>query len=152
MHACSAGPEGRLACGEPSFTPTEHNHTCGELSESPNEKSLSPNLSITRGRAALRMNLNLVELDVLHVEAYQIKEVLKVIFPSTLVRPCRSQLVLRERHRLHPLCQVLLHSIIFQRALHAVAYRDCESELFDIAYVRVDSQAISKRVEDYGIS
>jgi hypothetical protein len=50
-----------------------------------------------------RMNLNLVELDVLHVEAYQIKEVLKVIFPSTLVRPCRSQLVLRERHRLHPL-------------------------------------------------
>jgi hypothetical protein len=31
------------------------------------------------------MNLNLVELDVLHVEAYQIKEVLKVIFPSTLV-------------------------------------------------------------------
>jgi hypothetical protein len=95
------------------------------------------------------MNLNLVELDVLHVEAYQIKEVLKVIFPSTLVRPCRSQLVLRERHRLHPLCQVLLHSIIFQRALHAVAYRDCESELFDIAYVRVDSQAISKRVEDY---
>ena len=31
MHACSAGPEGRLACGEPSFTPTEHNHTCGEL-------------------------------------------------------------------------------------------------------------------------
>ena len=35
------------------------------------------------------MNLNLVELDVLHVEAYQIKEVLKVIFPSTLVRPCR---------------------------------------------------------------
>lgn len=32
-----------------------------------------------------RMNLNLVELDVLHVEAYQIKEVLKVIFPSTLV-------------------------------------------------------------------
>ena len=32
MHACSAGPEGRLAwSGEPSFTPTEHNHTCGEL-------------------------------------------------------------------------------------------------------------------------
>ena len=31
MHACSAGPEGRLACEEPSFTPTEHNHTCGEL-------------------------------------------------------------------------------------------------------------------------
>jgi len=22
MHACSAGPVGRLACGEPSFTPT----------------------------------------------------------------------------------------------------------------------------------
>ena len=22
MHACSAGPDGRLACGEPSFTPT----------------------------------------------------------------------------------------------------------------------------------
>jgi len=27
----SAGPEGWLACGEPSFTPSEHNHTCGEL-------------------------------------------------------------------------------------------------------------------------
>jgi hypothetical protein len=27
----SAGPEGQLACGEPSFTPSEHNHTCGEL-------------------------------------------------------------------------------------------------------------------------
>ena len=30
-HACSAGPVGRLICGEPSFTATEHNHTCGEL-------------------------------------------------------------------------------------------------------------------------
>jgi hypothetical protein len=30
-YGMSAGPEGRLACGEPSFTPSEHNHTCGEL-------------------------------------------------------------------------------------------------------------------------
>ena len=30
MHA-RPDREGRLACGEPSFTPTEHNHTCGEL-------------------------------------------------------------------------------------------------------------------------
>ena len=34
MHAaCTAGPEGRHACGEPSITPTEHNHTCGELDD-----------------------------------------------------------------------------------------------------------------------
>ena len=36
-HACSAGPEGRL--GEPSFTPTEHNHTCGELEKLQAESS-----------------------------------------------------------------------------------------------------------------
>mmetsp|Transcript_14645 Transcript_14645/g.37898 ORF Transcript_14645/g.37898 Transcript_14645/m.37898 type:complete len:215 (-) Transcript_14645:434-1078(-) len=67
------------------------------------------------------MNFELVELDVLHVEAYQIKEVLKV----------------------------LLHSIIFQRALGECRYRDCESELFDLAYVQVDSRPISQRVEEY---
>ena len=32
MHA-RPDREGRLACGEPSFTPTEHNHTCGELDD-----------------------------------------------------------------------------------------------------------------------
>jgi hypothetical protein len=31
MHACSAGPKGRLACGSPHSHLTEHNHTCGEL-------------------------------------------------------------------------------------------------------------------------
>lgn len=42
---------------------------------------------------------------------------------------------------------MLLHSIIFQRALGECKFRDCESDLFDIAYLQVDSRDISQRVE-----
>jgi len=67
------------------------------------------------------MNFELVELESLEVEAYQVKEVLKV----------------------------LLHSIVFQRALGECGVRDCESDLLDIAYVQCDSQPISQQVEEY---
>jgi len=67
------------------------------------------------------MNFELIELDDLDVEAYQVKEVLKV----------------------------LLHSIIFQRALGECGVRDSESDLFDLAYVQCDSQPISQQVEAY---
>ena len=55
MHACSAGPEGRLACGEPSFTPTEHNHTCGELENkrtAGGSAHVTTNTGVSKGSAA----------------------------------------------------------------------------------------------------
>ena len=67
------------------------------------------------------MNFELIELEPLTCEAYQTKEVLKI----------------------------LLHSIIFQRALNEHKLCEGESELLDISYVRCDSQAISQRVEEY---
>lgn len=66
-------------------------------------------------------NCELIELDALECEAYQTKEVLKV----------------------------LLHSIIFQRALGEHRFCDCDSDLFDLSYVRCDSRAICQRVEEY---
>lgn len=67
------------------------------------------------------MNFELVELDTLECEAYQTKEVLKI----------------------------LLHSIIFQRALGACRLCDAESDLLNVSYVRSDSRAITQRVEEY---
>jgi len=66
-------------------------------------------------------NFELFELDPIDCEAYQTKEVLKI----------------------------LLHSIIFQRALAACRLCDAESDLFDVSYVRCDSRAICQRVEEY---
>jgi autophagy-related protein 101 len=66
-------------------------------------------------------NCELVELDPLEIEAYQSKEVLKV----------------------------LLHSIIFQRALGECRLRECESDLFDLSYVRCDSRTVCRRVDAY---
>jgi autophagy-related protein 101 len=67
------------------------------------------------------MNFELIELDALKCEAYQTKEVLKI----------------------------LLHSIIFQRALGACRLCDAESDLLDVSYVRCDSRPICQRVEEY---
>ena len=92
------------------------------------------------------MNFELIELDALHVETYQIKEVLKVC-PESASSP------LLFAHRittvLWHIWQVLLHSIVFQRALGEFRFRDCESELFDVAYVQVDSRSICQRIEEY---
>ena len=66
------------------------------------------------------MNCEQVDLDAIEVERFQVKEVLKA----------------------------LLHSIIFQRALGAPAFRDTDSTLFDLSYVRSDSRVIDARVED----
>ena len=68
-----------------------------------------------------RMNFELVELEPIECEMYQTKEVLKI----------------------------LLHSIIFQRALGECRFSDAESDLLDVSYVRCDSRAISQRVEEH---
>ena len=65
--------------------------------------------------------LELIELDPIACESYQTKEVLKI----------------------------LLHSIIFQRALNEHRLCDCESDLLDLSYVRCDSHGVSQRVEEY---
>lgn len=67
------------------------------------------------------MNFELIELDPIACESYQTKEVLKI----------------------------LLHSIIFQRALNEHRLCDCESDLLDLSYVRCDSHGVSQRVEEY---
>lgn len=69
-------------------------------------------------------NFELLELDPIDCDAYQTKEVLKI----------------------------LLHSIIFQRALGACRLCDAESDLLDVSYVRCDSRAICQRVEEYAES
>ena len=45
--------------------------------------------------------------------------------------------------------KVLMHSIIFQRALGNYRFKDSESELFDVPYVRCDSRQIDLRVEEH---
>mmetsp|Transcript_36074 Transcript_36074/g.115476 ORF Transcript_36074/g.115476 Transcript_36074/m.115476 type:complete len:244 (-) Transcript_36074:297-1028(-) len=89
------------------------------------------------------MNCEQIALEELHVERFQLKEVLKI----------------------------LLHSIIFQRALGECRLRDVDSELFDIScaassasaemaaladfrsrgarYVRCDSRLVEARVEEH---
>jgi autophagy-related protein 101 len=67
------------------------------------------------------MNCELHELQGMDVELQQVKEVLKV----------------------------LMHSIIFQRALGEYRFRDTESELFEVTYVRCDSRLVDQMVEDY---
>ena len=66
------------------------------------------------------MNHESIDLEPLCVERVQVKEVLKA----------------------------LIHSIIFQRALGAPLYRDTESDLFDITYMRCDSHLIDSKVEE----
>ena len=66
-------------------------------------------------------NYELIELEPIECDAYQMKEVLKI----------------------------LLHSIIFQRALGTSRLCDAESDLLDVSYVRCDSRAICQRVEEY---
>jgi len=66
------------------------------------------------------MNCEQIQLEELHVERFQVKEVLKI----------------------------LLHSIIFQRALGECRMRDIDSELFDISYVRCDSRLVEQKVEE----
>ena len=70
------------------------------------------------------MNCEFIELEPLECEAYQTKEVLKI----------------------------LLHSIVFQRALGELKLRDQDSDLFDISYVRCDSRAVAQRVDEYAES
>ena len=72
------------------------------------------------------MNAELVELDEppLEVEAYPVKEVLKI----------------------------LIHSIVFQRALGECNMCDTDSDLLDISYIRCASRTISQRVSDYAES
>ena len=65
------------------------------------------------------MNHESIDLEPLCVERVQVKEVLKA----------------------------LIHSIIFQRALGAPLYRDTESDVFDITYMRCDSHLIDSKVE-----
>ena len=71
--------------------------------------------------ASAMSNFELIELDSLECEAYQTKEVLKI----------------------------LIHSIIFQRALGACRLSDAESDLFDLSYVRCESRSICQRVEEH---
>ena len=66
------------------------------------------------------MNCEQVDIEPIEVERFQVKEVLKA----------------------------LLHSIIFQRALGASQFRDTDSTLFDLSYVRADSRVIDAKVED----
>ena len=44
---------------------------------------------------------------------------------------------------------MLLHSIIFQRALGEGQFQTCESELLDVAYVKCDSRPINQRIDEY---
>ena len=66
------------------------------------------------------MNCEQVDLEPIEVERFQVKEVLKT----------------------------LLHSIIFQRALGCCHYRDTDSDLFDLSYLRVESRAIDAKVNE----
>ena len=68
-----------------------------------------------------RMNCEQCDLKGLEVERLQVKEVLKI----------------------------LLHAIIFQRALGEVRIRDSDSELFDISYTRCDSRIVEQKVEEH---
>lgn len=70
--------------------------------------------------AQLQMNCEVISLEPIEVERIQVKEVLKV----------------------------LLHSVIFQRALGEYRHRDCHSELFELTYVRCDSQLVDQKVEE----
>ncbi len=67
------------------------------------------------------MNGEIVDLSPLSVEPFQIKEVLRIV----------------------------LHSIVFQRALGECRIRETESDLFDLSYVRCDSAAVEQRVDEY---
>ena len=67
------------------------------------------------------MNCELLELAEVEVDQSELKEVLKI----------------------------LLHSIIFQRALGEHRHRDCESELFDVSYMRCESRLIETKVEEH---
>ena len=70
------------------------------------------------------MNAELVELEPLEVEIYQVKEVLKI----------------------------LIHSIVFQRALGECKMRDTDSDLLDVSYIRCDSRPVCQRVDEYAES
>ena len=67
------------------------------------------------------MNFELHELQPLEIAVFQVKEVLKI----------------------------LMHSIIFQRALGEYGFRDTESELFEVTYVRCNSRLIDLKVEEH---
>ena len=67
------------------------------------------------------MNFEVHDLQPLEVAVSQMKEVLKIV----------------------------MHSIIFQRALGEYGFRDTESELFDVSYVRCNSRLIDLKVEGY---
>ena len=44
-----------------------------------------------------------------------------------------------------------MHSIIFQRALGNYSFKDVESELFDVSYVRCASRQVDLRVEEFAV-
>mmetsp|Transcript_22591 Transcript_22591/g.33744 ORF Transcript_22591/g.33744 Transcript_22591/m.33744 type:complete len:95 (+) Transcript_22591:180-464(+) len=67
------------------------------------------------------MNFEVHELQPLEVAVFQVKEVLKII----------------------------MHSIVFQRALGEYGFRDTESELFEVSYVRCHSRLIDLKVEEH---
>ena len=66
------------------------------------------------------MNCEVISLDPLEVDPLHFKEVLKL----------------------------LLHSVVFQRALGEPKFKDVNSELFAITYVRCDSALVERTVED----
>mmetsp|Transcript_28840 Transcript_28840/g.63170 ORF Transcript_28840/g.63170 Transcript_28840/m.63170 type:complete len:203 (-) Transcript_28840:509-1117(-) len=66
------------------------------------------------------MNCEVLELPVLAVETYQIREVLRC----------------------------LLHTIMFNRALGPVRPRDVDSELFEISYVQCGDSGVERKIEE----
>jgi autophagy-related protein 101 len=66
------------------------------------------------------MNCEVLELPVLAVEQYQLREVVRC----------------------------LLHTILFNRALGHVRPRDVDSELFDLSYVQCGDPSVERTVED----
>lgn len=67
------------------------------------------------------MNFEVHDLQPIEVAVFQVKEVLKII----------------------------MHSIVFQRALGEYGLRDTESELFEVSYVRCNSRLIDLKVEEH---
>lgn len=57
-----------------------------------------------------------------------------------------------ERHQVKEALKVLMHSIVFQRALGEYRFLDAESELFDLSYVRCDSRVVERAVEEHAES
>eukprot|EP00887_Chlorella_sp_A99_P001068 scaffold14.g1068.t1 len=105
-------------------------HTCPLAVQAQGEEGLmsSPASFLLHGAQASRTPLRQMNCEVLHLPTKGLLEV--------------------EPHHVREVLRILLHTVIFNRALGPVRPKEVDSELFDVTFVSCGDEAVERKVEE----